>query len=232
VAIVFLRPTSNPGTIERIEHRTLADGSTVDVGADTRLDVNFDATRRLVKLTHGVALFTVAKNPTKPFIVSTGAVDVQAVGTAFAVEADDRAVDVVVTEGRVSVDTAPSSSSPSTNSSRVAPVLVDSGSRLIVSLDSGTPQSLAPVALSPDQLTRQLAWREPRIRLSGTRLRDAAALFNQVNGLQIEIADRELGDMRLDGVFRADDPEGFIRLLANYDIQVRRENDRAELSRR
>jgi transmembrane sensor len=82
----------------------LSDGSTIALGADTRIEVALSPTARDIELTKGEALFMVAKDASRPFKVHAGDATVIAVGTAFNVERDsDRAI-VSVTEGRVVVE--------------------------------------------------------------------------------------------------------------------------------
>jgi transmembrane sensor len=83
---------------------TLADGSIVSLGGDTRIEVALSEDVRAIELTRGEALFKVAKDSARPFKVRAGDATIIAVGTEFNVERDsDRAV-VSVTEGRVVVD--------------------------------------------------------------------------------------------------------------------------------
>jgi transmembrane sensor len=83
---------------------TLADGSIVALGGDTRIEVALSQNVRAIELTRGEALFKVAKDSARPFKVRAGDATIVAVGTEFNVERDsDRAV-VSVTEGRVVVN--------------------------------------------------------------------------------------------------------------------------------
>ena len=82
---------------------TLADGSTIALGGDTRIEVALSKSVRAIELIRGEALFKVAKDSARPFKVRAGDATIIAVGTEFNVERDsDRAV-VSVTEGRVVV---------------------------------------------------------------------------------------------------------------------------------
>jgi transmembrane sensor len=82
---------------------TLADGSTVDLNARSRLRIEFSDTERRVELLDGQALFQVAKDPRRPFIVRSGETIVRAVGTQFDVYLKDSGTTVTVLEGRVAV---------------------------------------------------------------------------------------------------------------------------------
>jgi transmembrane sensor len=90
---------------ERGERRevALADGSVVQVDPETRLRVEYEARWRRVMLERGRALFRVAKDPNRPFLVQVRETTVRAVGTAFAVEQHPQSVIVTVAEGKVAV---------------------------------------------------------------------------------------------------------------------------------
>jgi transmembrane sensor len=82
---------------------TLADGSTVDLNARSRLRIEFAKQERRVELLEGQALFQVAKDKNRPFIVNSGDATVRAVGTQFDVYRRTSGTTVTVIEGRVAV---------------------------------------------------------------------------------------------------------------------------------
>lgn len=86
----------------------LPDGSSVWVNAGSLLvyPAEFTADSRIVYLT-GEARFEVAKDPDKPFIVSTNYLDIRALGTVFSVEAypGGQTTSATLEEGSVRVDT-------------------------------------------------------------------------------------------------------------------------------
>jgi transmembrane sensor len=82
---------------------TLADGSTVDLNARSKLRVEFSKNERRVLLLEGQALFQVSKDKYRPFIVSSGNATVRAVGTQFDVNRKASGTTVTVLEGRVAV---------------------------------------------------------------------------------------------------------------------------------
>ncbi|MGH8277829.1 MAG: FecR family protein, partial [Steroidobacteraceae bacterium] len=87
------------------EQRTvrLSDGSTVELNAVSRIRVRFSQHERAVDLLLGQALFRVAKNKDRPFLVFSGATRVRAVGTQFDVNRERSSTVVTVLEGRVAV---------------------------------------------------------------------------------------------------------------------------------
>lgn len=81
----------------------LTDGSTVTLGALTRLSVEYTARRRSVRLSYGEAWFRDKDIPDRPFTVTAGNRVITAVGTAFVVNRDSDRVVVIVTSGTVDV---------------------------------------------------------------------------------------------------------------------------------
>jgi hypothetical protein len=83
---------------------TLSDGTKVWVNPDSKLFylAHFSKNERRIKL-EGEAFFEVAKDPSRPFIVETHGMDIQAVGTAFNVKSYDAEPKVQLTEGKIKV---------------------------------------------------------------------------------------------------------------------------------
>ena len=82
----------------------LSDGTKVWVNPDSRLEYleSFSKTERRVKL-KGEAFFDVAKDASRPFIVETDGMDIQAIGTAFNVKSYHDKPVVQLTEGKIKV---------------------------------------------------------------------------------------------------------------------------------
>ena len=79
---------------------TLADGSRIDLNGGTRLTVR-DATSRVVTLERGEATFRVTHNADHPFVVQSGRMRLQDVGTVFNVTRVGPHLGVQVAEGAV-----------------------------------------------------------------------------------------------------------------------------------
>lgn len=85
---------------------TLSDGTKVKLNADSKIILPnvFESDKREVTLI-GEGYFDVAPNPDRPFIINTNEAVIQVLGTVFAIRSypEDKAVQVVVKEGRVSL---------------------------------------------------------------------------------------------------------------------------------
>lgn len=215
------------------ERQILPDGSIVELKPGAEIAVAFDAARRVVVLKQGEAHFSVTKNPARPFVVEAGSVKVRAVGTAFAVQLGGENVEVLVTEGRVSVAStlgegaAASGRNPEPDVSGDIGPLVDAGQQALVSLSpSALPASV--VTLSAEELNERLAWRVPLLDFAGTTLTEAVAMFNRHGKTQLRVADKEVAELRITGVFRSDNPEGFVR-AAEVSLGLRAEHGPNEI---
>ena len=91
----------------------LPDGSKLYLNTNSQVKVDFSEGYRNIKLLQGEVHFEVAKDQSRPFSVYAGRGRVQAVGTAFTVLfQDNQDVDVVVSEGSVSLAVLVENSAP------------------------------------------------------------------------------------------------------------------------
>jgi transmembrane sensor len=204
--------------------RTLADGSVVEWTGPARWEVAFTAAQRRVVLRGGKAHFQVAKEASRPFVVAAGAAEVRAVGTGFAVDLGAAAVEVVVTEGSVTV------SSPLPGG---APATLAVGRQAIVRPDA--PPEVA--VLTAGEMRRRLAWRVPRLEFAGTPLAEVVERCNEqarrTGGAVLVLAEPGLGALRISGVLRADDVDSLLRLLeGEFGIVAERASGETRLRRR
>lgn len=208
---------------------TLSDGTVVQLNAGSMVQERFTASGRHVDLVCGEAHFAVTKNPAWPFIVHAGALQVRAVGTAFNVDMQASQIEVLVTEGRVQLgtDTVILPEAPGDASVVPALPLVEAGQRAVVPgrFVSGTPV----VTVSPidgEEMSRELAWQAPLLRLGGATLAELVLEFQRRSGQRVVLADPALAQLRVGGRFRADDAAGFASLMAaTLDLEVENATD-------
>lgn len=213
--------SSSPRTV------TLSDGSLVQLNTGSEIAEQFTPAERLVLLARGEAHFAVAKNPVRPFIVRAGALQIRAVGTAFNVNLQSTAVDVIVTEGRVQLAARPSASDTRATRANLAAPTLDAGHRAVLHGDLAPGRDLVQALdlslIDPAEMARTLAWREPLLHLGGATLAELAVEFERATGRRLLLADPSLADLRFGGRFRADDVEGFTHLIATtLDLEVER----------
>jgi len=199
-------PTLASPTLALIEERTMADGSVVTLNRGSVVSEAYTPNERRVRLERGEAHFTVVRDAARPFIVEVRGVAVRAVGTAFNVRLESASVEVLVTEGKVSV-------APATAAS-TAPVisLLVANERTVISL---APEAPAPqvTAVPPAEIEARLAWQPRLLDFTGTPLAEIVAEFNRRNPVRLSLGEPSLAILRLSATFRSDNVEGFVRLM-------------------
>jgi transmembrane sensor len=187
------------------EQRTiqLADGSTVELNAKSKIQVHLTEHQRDVMLLDGQALFRVAKDKQRPFVVHVGDEQVRAVGTEFDVYKKPVATVVTVLEGRVEA-------SDQSAADGAAPVLLSAGEQLTV-----MPHTT--IKATPTDPAVATAWVQKRLMFEETPLSDVAEEFNRYNRRPLAIDDRDLRKVKISGVYSSTDPASLINFLRNQN---------------
>lgn len=88
---------------ENLSH-SLPDGSLVTLNWNSDVEISYQSGQRRVKVLKGEALFQVAKDPQRPFIVSVNDIDATAIGTEYSVRrVNGQQATIAVSEGVVEV---------------------------------------------------------------------------------------------------------------------------------
>ena len=160
----------------------LADGSTMLLDARSSADISLGKVRA-VALTQGRALFSVAKDKSRPFVVTANGDTVTALGTQFAVEQAARDTIVALLEGSVRVVTR-------------------AGTR---TLHPGETLRAGDTKLSMGKDAQAVAaWRTGRLDFSAVPLGDVAAPLSRYGSTRIVIADAALARRPYSGSFTTD----------------------------
>lgn len=207
------------------EQRTveLADGSTVQLNTNSRVEVDYTRRDRDVRLVRGEAHFDVVKNLRRPFSVHAADGVVRAVGTAFTVRLREASeIEVTVEEGRVSLLNIPRKrAAPGQKPVERAPLAqltAGQSARFDVRVEE-VEQMLE------SELKRKLAWRQGMLAYSGEPLAEVVADVGRYTDMTIEIADPALGAKPVAGYFRVGEMEGlFDSLELNFGVTVERVN--------
>ena len=185
----------------------LDDRSKVDLNTNSEIAVSLTYARREIHLSRGEAMFTVADDPSRPFIVAAGPATIQALGTKFSVRLrPDGSVETIVTEGRVLVSVPPGAGS-----------VLSVGKRAIVS--GGT---IEVSELAADRLNNKLAWTSGYVVFAGESLAEAVKEVNRYNRLQI-VADESVAQINVGGIFNPRRPENFLGALRSLRLESRKE---------
>jgi transmembrane sensor len=188
------------------EHRTirLAGGSTLELNAGSRLRVTLSRHDRHVVMPQGEAVFDVAADKARPFLIDAGDRTVRVVGTRFDVR--HRGPELSVTVERGVVEVRPGGDVAG-KVFRLHP-----GQRLDTAQTTGP--GLAPVQLSTADPQQVESWRTGRLIFRDEALGDLVADLNQQFTGTITLADPALAQMRVSGVLVLDNEAAVIRRLA------------------
>ena len=197
---------------------TLPDGSRIALNTNSQLVVDYSGAERHINLQRGEALFEVAKDKSRPFVVQAGNERVRAVGTKFVVRKESKNFSVVLLEGKVTL-----SASSGMTPSKSKLTALEPGDR--VSLNGEMFATLDRPAL--DSVT---AWQRGEAIFDNATLGDAIAELNRYGQEKISLEDSSLAELRISGVFTTRDPREFARAVAQlHGLQVEERSKRIAL---
>jgi len=196
---------------------TLSDGSVVTLNALSAVEIDFSRATRNIELKSGEAIFKVAHDPSRPFVVHTPTANVRAIGTQFNVDQRLQGTVVSVLEGRVQV-TARAQNLQDRQRSEPAVQSLSAGEEAQV-----RPNGRIEKRVHPD-VNKALAWRERRLFFEETPLEDMVREFNRYGrSVQLRIEGIPPNSRRYGGIFDADDPNSLADLLSREpDLIVER----------
>lgn len=175
---------------------TLADGTDVVLGSDSRLEIRFLRRHRDVRLHRGQAFFDVAHDARRPFVVAANERTVTALGTAFDVRSYTNETTVTLVRGAVAI----------AREGERNETLLSPGQQFQVAFGVSSVRDV--------DATAETAWRTGILEFDNVTLTEAVTEFNRSAPHSIIVSDPRLADLRVSGVFRANDPAGFTAALA------------------
>lgn len=187
---------ATPAAEEIVEVQTkfvrLPDGSTVLLADNSRLEYNrdFKGNKREVRL-WGEGYFDIKEVPDKPFIVKTGKLSTQVLGTAFNVKAstDQQRIVITVTRGKVKVNDEKSSYG----------VLV-ADQQLSVNMLTST------VVRAQVKSMEVVKWKDEFLVLDDVSMEEAAVMIGDKYHVKILFANEALKNCRIAGTFFHNQP--------------------------
>lgn len=178
---------------------TLADGSVVTLDSGTRLTARLGRSRRDITLLTGRALFQVAKDSQRPFVVKAGKRTITALGTVFDVRLSPRELRVTLAEGTVAIRPV--------NPRRGSPQQILKPHQQLVAIAGAAAPELRTV-----DVDNALSWADQQIFFEDEPLASAIDEMNRYSRLKI-IVDPAVADLRINGMFRVSNQARFIEAL-------------------
>ncbi|MBT1064593.1 FecR domain-containing protein [Bowmanella sp. Y26] len=208
-----LRFSTDVGQLDKVQ---LSDGSWLQLGAHSELLVNISAQQRHIELLSGEARFEVAKDTSRPFIVSHQGHQAIALGTIFDVKAARMATHVSVLEGKVSVE----------GGIKQAPVtLLTAGQQVSIEQD-GRLSEVIKNSQSSD-------WVVGRLRYTNAPLADVLFDVQRYSHLSLHINSAKVAAYSYTGSIKSDGIESWLQSLPRlYELSLQQSADTVVLTDR
>jgi transmembrane sensor len=211
---------------------TLEDGTVVQLNTDTALTVNLEKTVRRIALLRGEARFDVAKDPSRPFIVSTPQAVVRALGTAFNVRIMEARTVVSVIEGHIRMVNRQAGAAESMSHADSKPMESSESLELFANGQASIGDSGHIQNRGGPPFGRAVSWTKQHIIFADEPLSVVVAEFNRYSKKPLEIADPDLAQHRIIGGFDAFDRAALLEYLYRYQgVQVEEEDGKLMMRR-
>ncbi|MBX7482400.1 FecR family protein [Qipengyuania qiaonensis] len=181
----------------------LADGSLVTLDTASRVVVSYSEGKRMIELVRGRALFDVAHDPDRPFVVRAGDKQVVALGTTFDVSLEPEGLSVTLVEGKVRVDLV----SPSNRISKLADL--SPGQQFSYLRDR-------QAKVLPVDAARLTSWKRGMLVFDNVRMDEAVADMNRYLERDIVLEGSGIAQRRISGSFEAGNGTDFAQALSEY----------------
>lgn len=197
-----------------IKEIVLPDGShiTLKSGAELEYPSGFKGKTRPVKLS-GEAYFEVARDETKPFVVTGNQVNIEVLGTKFNVNTRNP-------EGKLSVMLDEGSVALSFTGRTSGKLILSPGEQAEVDVENLKAIKL----LNTDP--NYLAWKTGHLQFDNTALLDIIRTLNSVYGTSIRLSDQATGSCRVTATFDHQPLASVLKVLQNtLDLKISNQGD-------
>jgi len=205
ILFIAVQPASGPAPLEfstRIGETKLAvlsDGTRIDLNTATKILVAMDGDVRHVTLDRGEALFHVAKDSRRPFIVTVGDRDVRDIGTVFNILRSNGTITLFVAEGRVAV---------SPRGAHEGGIALAAGDQLVHAEAGST-------TVSRVDASEALAWRQGYLIYRDAPLSQVVSDLNRYFPVPITL-DGTAASQRFSGVLRIDSETAVLNRISQF----------------
>lgn len=197
----------------------LPDGSRVTLNTDTQVEVRIGRRQRDIRLQRGEALFDVARDAGRPFVVTADDGRITALGTRFQVREQTGTVRVTLLEGRVEVAWRPGGGTVNDVGMPERKVLAPGQQALYGG-------GLSAIDIRRVDAVALTGWTEGRIDIDALPLIEAVAEINRYSMTKLRLETSSLEGLVVSGAFQAGDNAGIAAALAAiYPLRVARATD-------
>jgi transmembrane sensor len=181
---------------------TLADGTHIRLNAASRITVRLERQARRVEMADAEAVFNVAHDAGRPFLIAVGDRQVRVVGTEFNLRHRADLVDLTVRRGTVEV--------------RPADDLLAQPTRVTVGEELTHTEGHAAQVLKVSDPAAAFAWTGGQLIYRDQPLSDVAADLTRRFGTPVRAADPRTAALRFSGVLVTDNEPDVLRRLESF----------------
>lgn len=209
------------------QHQTITakDGSVIVLAAKSRIFIDYSSVQRDIYLLSGEALFTVAKDKQRPFVVHNQGRTVQALGTIFNVRESKTVMEVAVLEGIVEVK-----AQSNINNSK-API------QQVTTLTAGQALNLDKLGSFSNtivfDISERMAWQNGRLNYINTDLANVVFDLKRYSDLTIHIPDNQVASLGYTGSVIYDKVDDWLIALPYiFPVEVQRYGNTVVIAKR
>jgi transmembrane sensor len=213
--------------IGELQTVALPDGSEVLLNTNTLVEVVYAEHERNVFLQRGEALFTVAKDATRPFRVYAGNRMVEAIGTAFTVQrTEQNSLEVLVTEGKVNFVHLNKEVAPQEESPVPAPI-IDSDDILVAgeyaATKEDTGETVEKRSIQREEINVRLAWQYGMLLFQQEPLERVLREVSRYTTIRVETDEQVRSrNIQVNGYYRAGDVDSLlVAMQRNFKLNVK-----------
>ena len=189
--ITFIERLTTGGQKSKV---TLPDGTVVHLNSESRLRFpeQFGKTREVIL--EGEAFFQVTRDESKPFLVNSGGLVTQVLGTSFNIKAfSGEDIQVTVATGKVSVE--------SIKTTQSAPG--EMPQKVILTPNQQATYSIAGKSVRKLEVNTQnyIAWKDKTLKFDGLRFEEVAKILSRWYGVNITLENDQLRDCNITGEY-------------------------------
>lgn len=205
--------------------RTLDDGSALTLNTDSLVSITYTDKQRLLVLERGELHIQVAHDEERPLNVLANGKLIQAVGTAFNVQIQNKNVELIVTEGKVLVDEQPKPANELLHQASVrlpASSLAVSRSQKVVFSEELNRVKNKPevIAVAEQDIQANLSWQQGQLIFRGEPLQQVLDEVSRYTATQFELSDPDIANIKVAGLFKTNDIDGLLLALKeNFSIE-------------
>lgn len=202
--------------------RELPDGSIIYVDAKTNLNIEYFNGKREVNLINGRAMFEVAKDENRPFIIKSKDINIEVIGTKFEVINKEDTTTINVENGVVKT--------------YYSKYFFDKQNQAILTKAQSLTYSNEIGAISQIKIIEPekiALWRENKILFDKTTLKEALEEFSKYSDISVLFLSKDLENYSITGEFLSTQLDIFIKTISKiYPIKIEKNEKSIRISKK